>query len=89
MFQPELSAVVALLGAFVSFLVWVAYRVMPRLRQIGHLLDDFTGESARPGLPNGRPGIVERVARIEGHLSRLDAIDAYLGINSVPAQRKP
>lgn len=85
------TAVTALsmaLSLTVAALGWLARRLAPRARQIGHLLDDFTGEPPRPGLPDGRPGVMARMARIEEHLSRLDVIDAHLGINSIPAQRK-
>ena len=75
------TAVTALSIAFsltVGVLGWLARRLAPRARQIGHLLDDFSGEPPRPGLPDGRPGVMARMARIEEHL----------GINSIPAQRK-
>ena len=37
---------------------------MPRARQIGHILDDISGEAARPGVP-ARPGLMERIQSVE------------------------
>lgn len=91
--SPDLSTAVTVLTTVVTAamaaLGWIAHRLGPRVRQVGHLLDDFAGEAPRAGLPDGRPGIVERVARIEGHLSRLDSIEDHLGIKTIPTQRNP
>jgi len=43
-------------------------RVAPGARRFGHALDDIVGEPARPGV-DARPGLVERMANVEKHLS--------------------
>ncbi|MFC9084891.1 hypothetical protein [Nocardiopsis dassonvillei] len=42
-----------------------ARKVARLLRRAGHLLDDLMGEPPRPGHPEGRPGLMERVASLE------------------------
>ena len=44
--------------------VWFVKKAFPKLRQISHLVDDFVGAEARPGVP-ARPGIMERLQTIE------------------------
>lgn len=60
-----LAIVVGLVGGAVVAL----RRLSPGARRIGHALDDIIGEDARPGVER-RPGIVERQANIEQHLTR-------------------
>jgi len=62
-------------------LVWAGRGVLRWGRRITHLVDDITGEPARPGVP-ARPGLMERIGTIEGRLGgldgRLDGLDARL-----------
>lgn len=41
-----------------------ARRVGPKLRRIGHLVDDLAGESERPGV-DARPGVMERLRHLD------------------------
>ena len=71
--------VLALLGTLAA----AAWKGLPALRKVGHVLDDITGEPARPGVA-ARPGLVERMASVEehltagfdGHTERLERIEA-------------
>ena len=42
------------------------------LRKLARLADDWTGEDPRPGLPNGRPGLLKRLDTMEARLERLE-----------------
>ncbi|APU20959.1 hypothetical protein [Actinoalloteichus sp. GBA129-24] len=57
--------------AAVSVVVTVLARAVrwagPRLRRLGHLIDDLSGEPARPGHP-ARPGLMQRVGTLEDRL---------------------
>lgn len=44
-----------------------AFKVAKWTRRAGHFLDDWFGEEARPGHP-ARPGVVERMERVEKQL---------------------
>jgi hypothetical protein len=48
-------------------------RVAPTLRRIGHLLDDLEGEPARPGQPNPRPGVLERLDNLDRAVEEIRA----------------
>ena len=82
--------VLALLGALAAA-VW---KGLPALRKVGHVLDDITGEPARPGV-DARPGLVERMANVEehltagfdGHTKRLERIEAAVATSAGTAQR--
>jgi hypothetical protein len=71
--------VIAILGTL-AVGVW---KGLPSLRRFGHALDDIVGEPARPGV-DARPGLVERMANVEehltagfnGHTERLERIEA-------------
>lgn len=57
----------ALVAAFgVAGFVW--RKILPALRRFGHFLDDVMGEKPRPGFPEGRPGVMERLAKVEESL---------------------
>lgn len=47
-------------------------RIWPIMRKLEHMLDDFNGTEARPGVP-ARPGIMERVESIEQRIKKLEA----------------
>ena len=74
-------AVAAVVGLVA--MIWRAVRGIAR--RLDHLLDDWAGEPARPGVP-ARPGLVERIARIEARQvvqgERLDRIEHELHPNS-------
>lgn len=48
----------------VAAVAMVAVKLWPLFRKLGHFLDDVAGEPARPGV-EARPGLMERLARIE------------------------
>ena len=49
----------------------VGKRIWPIMRKLEHMLDDFNGTEARPGVP-ARPGIMERVESIEQRIKKLE-----------------
>jgi len=57
------------------------------LRKLARLTDDLTGEPPRPGMPSGRPGILDRLIAIEDTLSRLSAMESRIA--AVEAQVRP
>lgn len=77
--------VLALLGALAA----AAWKGLPSMRRFGHALDDITGEPARPGV-DARPGLVERMANVEkhltagfdGHTKRLERIEAAVATSA-------
>jgi hypothetical protein len=70
-------------------------------RKLARLADDLTGEPARPGMPNGRPGVLDRLSSMEdgqtAQLDRLSSIEERLltlgtvesRLGAVEAQLKP
>ncbi len=87
--------------AALGLAVWVVWKVYPTVRKLGHFVDDVAGEPARAGQP-ARPGLMERIATVEGqnaefaagtaahreHLSeRLDRMQA--GIDTVTHELFP
>lgn len=50
----------------------VSKRIWPIMRKLEHMLDDFNGTEARPGVP-ARPGIMKRVESIEQRIKKLEA----------------
>lgn len=54
------GALTVVLGGLVAVWRWA----WPFLRRVGHFLDDWFGEPARPGFV-GQPGVMERLARVE------------------------
>lgn len=62
----------ALVGAAAG-LISTARRLVAFLRRIGHLVDDLLGEPPRPGMEEGRPGLMARVSALEGQLDALQA----------------
>ncbi|TDC27657.1 hypothetical protein E1211_28980 [Micromonospora sp. 15K316] len=72
------GAVTAVGGALL--LVFRAVDWMIRtVRKLSRLADDLLGEDPRPGLPGGRPGLMDRMATLEQSqtdvLDRLDALE--------------
>lgn len=49
----------------------ISKRIWPIMRKLEHMLDDFNGTEARPGVP-ARPGIMERVESIEQRIKKLE-----------------
>lgn len=72
---------IAIVGAVMAFQRWA----LPKMRQLGHLIDDLAGEPARPGVP-ARPGLMERMKSVEDYAQsllnrlaeRLDRVDHRL-----------
>jgi hypothetical protein len=86
----QILAVAVLVSAILAAgvgLVRVGTWLSRLLRKVGHLADDLIGEPPRPGAPEGRPGVLARLDRIEEHLSRLDGFEARLA--EVEAQLRP
>lgn len=52
------------IGVLTGFGVWLR-RLM---RRLDNLLEDWNGSEARPGVPR-RPGVMERLERIEGDVA--------------------
>lgn len=52
------------IGLFVSVMVWIKKYVWPIIRKTLQFLEDWNGESERPGVP-ARKGLMERLASIE------------------------
>jgi hypothetical protein len=48
--------------------------VIRTVRKWSRLADDLLGEESRPGLPEGRPGLLERVGRIESKMAAVEAV---------------
>lgn len=53
----------------------VIRKAVPPMRRLLNFLDDISGEAPRPGLPQGRPGIMDRLARVETKVDSA-AVDA-------------
>lgn len=81
------AAIIGAVAALSRAAVWVA----GTLRKLGRLADDLIGEPARPGHPEPTPGLLDRVATIEGHVAplqpRLDDLDRRLA--AVEAELRP
>ena len=65
-----LSDLVVIAPWFVALivLIFVAIKLWPYGRKLMHFIDDVAGEPARPGF-DARPGLMERVARIEHEIT--------------------
>jgi hypothetical protein len=73
-----ITAMLATAAGIVRALIW-AWRFTTKMV---HLADSLLGEPAGPGIPEGRPGILDRLAGIETAVGqvvpRLDGLDARL-----------
>lgn len=69
-----ISAVIAAVGAAAEVLRRAARGTLTTSRKVSRLVDDLVGEPPRPGLPDGRPGLMTRVGRIEGRLDALEEL---------------
>lgn len=69
----ELFAALAAAGALIALL---RSKVWPFLRKVVQLVNDLVGEDPRPGLPEGRPGVLARIDRVE---SRVATVEAAVG----------
>ncbi len=67
-----ISAVIVAVGAVAEVLRRAGRGTLTTGRKVSRLVDDMLGEPPRPGLPDGRPGLMTRVGRIE---RRLDALE--------------
>lgn len=69
--DPDFYAAAApIFVGVVSALGIMARWVVPFLRRVGHLVDDLTGEPARPG-HRARPGVMERLETLEERTGEL------------------
>lgn len=64
---PTIATILTFAGAVLA----VGRKVWPWARKVSHLIDDFMGEPARPGVPH-RPGIMERIANLDDRVANLD-----------------
>lgn len=69
---PALVFALAILAALLAIGFGVR-KAAPTLRKIGHAVDDFVGEPARPGV-DARPGVVESVRTVRDELGALTRI---------------
>lgn len=65
----QVIAALATLGVVVGFFK----KVVPLLRRLGNLLDDWNGEPARPGVPE-RKGVMERLEDQDTVLAKQDEV---------------
>lgn len=63
---PAVVGALVLLAGIVQAWRWTA----PRLRRLGHLIDDLAGTPERPGVPR-RPGVMERLQQVESRTGEL------------------
>lgn len=89
--------VAAVLGAVVG--LWkLGARLVHGARRVSQFMDDWFGESPRPGLPEGRPGVLARLdaieelgrttaARVDAQEQRLAAVEGQVA--AVEAQLRP
>lgn len=81
------SAIIGAAFAVIRAAGWVTHV----LRRLARLVDDLIGEPPQPGLPAGRPGVLDRLASIEGHVEgvmpRLEELERRLA--AVEAQLAP
>ena len=61
---PDLTVITAVASAAVGAAGWAVKKAWPVVRKLVTFVNDVTGEPARPGF-DGRPGLMERVQRIE------------------------
>lgn len=64
------AAAVPIALGVVATLTFLGKWVVPFLRRVGHLVDDLTGEPARPGHA-ARPGVMERLGTLENRTEEL------------------
>lgn len=64
---PYVGGALTVVAGVVAFI----RKVLPVIRRIGHFVDDWFGESGRPGTPPV-PGVLDRLAAIESRLSRVE-----------------
>ena len=72
---PELTDILDRISVWVAFAVILGIGVLVAagvkgwkvIKRLNHFLDDVMGEEARPGVP-ARPGLMERVMRVEHEL---------------------
>jgi len=69
-----ISAAIAAVGAAAEVLRRAARGTLATSRKLARLVDDLLGEPPLPGLPDGRPGLMARVGRIEGRLDALEEL---------------
>ncbi|WP_018588271.1 hypothetical protein [Salinispora arenicola] len=66
--------VIAAVGTAAEVLRRAARGTLATSRKLARLADDLLGEPPRPGLSKGRPGLMDRVVRIEGRLDALEEL---------------
>lgn len=81
------AGILGALGIIVKAIVYLA----GVFRKLDQLIGDLAGEPPRPGFPDGRPGVLDRLASIEGKqtasVASLDALETRLA--AVEAQMRP
>lgn len=64
-------------GGALGVLVWVGRIVLSTWRKLGHFLEDWNGEPARPGNNGGRAGVMSRLEAIEHQLTPNSGTSLY------------
>jgi HAMP domain-containing protein len=77
------AAIIAALIVIVRAAAWLT----SVLRKLARLVDDLTGEPPRPGFPEGRLGLLDRVSSIEDRLASLSALETRMA--AVETQLRP
>lgn len=65
----QVASAIVLLGAALAVLFRAARWVYVFVQKITQFLDDWFGEEARPGVAPKRPGVMERLSRVEANMS--------------------
>ena len=69
-----IAGAIVVLGAAAEVLRRVVRGMIRTVRKWARLADDLLGEPPRPGLPEGRKGLMDRVAGIESRLTVLEEL---------------
>lgn len=67
------AAFITVMTAIAGFFAWLH----PKMKKLMNMLDDWTGEAARPGVPK-REGVMERLEKIEDKVNKNDSHDFKL-----------
>jgi hypothetical protein len=72
-----ISAAVALATFMFIVIGWIIRKVWKGVSALMHFIDDYNGEAAAPGRPE-RPGVMQRLSRVEDSNARLEKITSEI-----------